>query len=176
MGVAHHEQDPIAAGRAVGTMCVALYRAQAAIRWWETAASLRESAFRIAASVALLILHGDPRLGEPLRDAWVRCLQSPAWKACRAKHPDYIGRYDEEAPFNMLGARGLAQYFRLYFLPELPGADETEKLNAVFTYMVALVHACGRDRGRSWPESTGPIDQGPVWPPGYYAGPTGWNL
>jgi hypothetical protein len=98
----------------------------------ETAASLRESAFRRAASVALLILHGDPRLGEPLRDAWVRCLQSPAWKACRAKHPDYIGRYDEEAPFNMLGARGLAQYFRSYFLPELPGADETEKLNAVF--------------------------------------------
>jgi hypothetical protein len=113
----------------------------------DKAASRREYAFRIAANIALIILYGDPRIGEPLAEAWRRCLQSPAWKACRAKHPDYIGRYrrDEEGPFYMEGVSGIAKYFRTYFLPELPGADETEKLNAVFakapTWLLWFTHA-----------------------------------
>ena len=86
------------------------------------------------ANLALLILYGDPKIGEPLTCAWQRCLESKAWKECREKHPDYIGTYgrDEEGPFTSWGAQCIAQYFRKYILPELPGADETEKLNAVF--------------------------------------------
>jgi hypothetical protein len=34
-------------------------------------------------------------------------------------------------PFDRLGARYIADYFRKYFLPDLPGRDETAKLNAV---------------------------------------------
>ena len=65
----------------------------------------------------------------------VGALKSPAWKACCEKHPD-IGRQlrnkgpldRKEGPLNWR----VAQYLRKYFLPDLPGADETEKLNLVF--------------------------------------------
>ncbi len=55
----------------------------------ERDACIRESASVIAANLAFLILYGDPRIGEPLIYACRRCLESPAWKACREKHPDY---------------------------------------------------------------------------------------
>ena len=35
-------------------------------------------------------------------------------------------------PFDSLGVMYIAKYFRSYFIPDLPGADETEKLNAIF--------------------------------------------
>ena len=58
------------------------------------------------------------------------------WKACREKHPDYIGgsARDEagEGPFNHRDAGLMARSFREYLQPELPGADETEKSNSVF--------------------------------------------
>jgi hypothetical protein len=97
------------------------------------ATSLRECAFVILANLSLSILFGDPRMSEPLSCAWLRCLESPTWKAFREKHPDYIGQYgyEEASPFDRWQAGLIAQYFRKYFLPELPGADETEKLNAV---------------------------------------------
>jgi hypothetical protein len=101
----------------------------------EREASGREGAFVIAANLALLLLHGDPKIGEPLTCAWQRCVKSKEWKASREKHPDYIGTYgrDEEGPFTDWAAKHIAQYFRKYFLPALLGADETEKLNAIFT-------------------------------------------
>ena len=34
--------------------------------------------------------------------------------------------------FDRLGLMYIATYFRAYFIPDLPGADETEKLNAIF--------------------------------------------
>jgi hypothetical protein len=95
------------------------------------AASLRERAFAVAANLALLILYGDPRIGEPLIYAWRRCIESPAWKACREKHPDYIGDIRRRGRKGFFGTY-IAQYFRKYFLPELPGIDETEKLKSVF--------------------------------------------
>ena len=95
----------------------------------ETEARLRENATVRAARLAFLILYGDPRIGEPLIDASHRCLESPAWTACREKHPDYIARHRrDECPLN----RRVAEYLRKYFLPDLPGAHETEKLNLVF--------------------------------------------
>lgn len=78
-------------------------------------------------SCLFLILYGDPKIGEPLTRAWQRCLEFRAWKECRERHADI----DEEVPFYEEGARSIARYFREYILPDLPGADETEKLNAV---------------------------------------------
>ena len=97
-------------------------------------ASRRERYFVKIANLALLILYGDPKIGEPLTCAWQRCLESKAWKACREKHPDYFGTSggDVEGPFDDRGAQSIAQYFHEYILPDLPGADEIEKLNAVF--------------------------------------------
>jgi hypothetical protein len=98
-----------------------------------THASQCEKAFITMANVAVLILYGDPQVGEPLTCAWQRCLQSTAWQACRAKHPPVSeqGR-GQESPFDDRGAQAIAEYFRAYILPDLPGADETAKLNAVF--------------------------------------------
>jgi hypothetical protein len=90
-------------------------------------ASNREDDFAKVAHLALLILYGEPKIGEPLTYAWRRCRESRVWKACRERHPDI----DEESPFYEQGARVVAQYFREYILPDLPGADEIEKLNAV---------------------------------------------
>ena len=47
-------------------------------------------------------------------------------------------------PFDRLGLMYIATYFRAYFIPDLPGADETEKLNAIFekgATMATLVHS-----------------------------------
>jgi hypothetical protein len=126
----------------------------------KSAASLRERAFVILANLSLLILFGDPRMGEPLSCAWLRCLESPTWKACREKHPDYIGQcgHDEGSPFDRWSAGLIAQYFRKYFLPELPGADETEKLNAVLAkapaWLLWFTHGevCGSVFGLKMPD------------------------
>jgi hypothetical protein len=76
-------------------------------------ADSRESAFVIPADLALLILYGDPKIGEPLTCAWRRCVESKEWKACREKHPDYIGthRGDEEGPFNPSPAKHIRNTF-----------------------------------------------------------------
>ena len=37
-----------------------------------------------------------------------------------------------EGPFDDRGAQCIAQYFHEYILPDLPGADDIEKLNSVF--------------------------------------------
>jgi hypothetical protein len=79
-----------------------------------------------------LILYGDPKVGEPLTCAWQRCLESNVWKVCREKHPQTVELgHAKDSPFDDQGARSIAQYFREYILPELPGADERAKLNAV---------------------------------------------
>jgi hypothetical protein len=80
-----------------------------------------------------LLLYDNPQIGEPLREAWQRCLQSEAWKELRARHPDPLDVYGYEAdPFDCAGAKALADYFRQYILPTLPGADDREKLTSVF--------------------------------------------
>jgi hypothetical protein len=148
----------------------------------KSAASLRERAFVIVANLALLILFGDPRMGEPLSCAWQRCLESRTWKACREKHPNYIGQYgyEEASPFDRWQAGLIAQYFRKYFLPELPGADETEKLKCgpcKGASVVALVHPWGSIWRTVWSQSTGLFEQVPFCAPEFFFREvTGWTI
>jgi hypothetical protein len=93
-------------------------------------AVLRKEAFEIMASLGLLTLYGDPKIDEPLSNAWQRCVESKAWKEGLEKDPDF-GKDLQSTPFNY-GVGYIASYFRKYFLPELPGANETDKLNAIF--------------------------------------------
>jgi hypothetical protein len=113
--------------------------------------------FEPIASVCLLTLHGAPRIDESLLHSWDRVRKSAAWQMCRKKHPDFgeYGREDQgefneyelydrggikvlapdggyiATPFEDLGVMYIARYFRKYFLPELPGNDEGEKISAV---------------------------------------------
>ena len=127
---------------------------------------MREEAFAYVANLSLLILYGNPKIDEPLLNAWDRVRKSAAWQECRNNHPNFAeyGREDQgdfcegecedqkkdfseyhgtkyfdrlsgmyiATPFDSLGLMYIAKYFRSYFIPDLPGADETEKLNAIF--------------------------------------------
>jgi hypothetical protein len=96
---------------------------------------MRNFAFRKLANLALLILHGDPKIDQPLSAAWQRCRESAAWKGCLNKHPDFgdYGRYEDYyTPFTRLGEMYIAAYFSRYFLPNIRGADVTDKLDVIF--------------------------------------------
>jgi hypothetical protein len=92
------------------------------------ALALKDAFIKVA---NLLILYGEPKIDEPLLNAWERCGESAAWRACQKKHGgfDEYGR-ETGTPFEWTAER-IAGYFRKYFMPELPGADETEKLDAI---------------------------------------------
>jgi len=94
--------------------------------------SLRNLASQIVANLSCIILFGEPKLDEPLTKAWERCLVSAAWQACREKHGDFNDGRDDGTPFNSVGLFYIAHYFRKYFLPDLPGADEIEKYSMIF--------------------------------------------
>jgi hypothetical protein len=99
--------------------------------WAKSLAFLRKEAFIGVANLSLLILYGEPKIDEPLLNAWERCRESAEWRACREKHGgfDEYGR-ENGTPFDWSAVR-IAEYFRKYFMPELPGADDTEKLDAI---------------------------------------------
>lgn len=92
--------------------------------------------FGRVACVCLLALYGAPRIDESLLKPWRRVCQSAAWQAQREKHPRLLS-FDQESsrtdqtPFEEVGAWQLGRYFRDFFLPELAGSSEREKLNAV---------------------------------------------
>ncbi len=94
---------------------------------------MRRDALTCVGTLCMLVLHGNPKIDEPLRAAWRRCIESGAWKLCRESHPDF-GEYNTDTegdPCRAVGAKWIADYFKKYFLPDLPGADQTEKLNRV---------------------------------------------
>ena len=97
----------------------------------QSVAFVRKQVFVHVANLSLLILYGKPKIDEPLLNAWERCRESTAWRASREKHGgfDEYGR-ENGTPFDRSAER-IAEYFRKYFMPELPGADETEKLDAI---------------------------------------------
>jgi hypothetical protein len=90
--------------------------------------------FVTLANLSILILYGEPKIEEPLLAAWKRCLLSTEWQSRREKYGgfDEYGREELGTPFDLLGAPRIAEYFRKYFLPDFPGAEEIEKLNPVF--------------------------------------------
>lgn len=96
--------------------------------------SVRNHAATRIANLSALILYGDPKIDEPLSFAWERCLESAEWQKRREKY----GGWDEYGgdtcgdPFVGYGATRIAKYFRKYFLPDLPGADEVEKFGLIF--------------------------------------------
>lgn len=90
--------------------------------------------FERLAIVTLLALYGQPKIDESLEAAWQRVLESPAWKAYRQKYPA-LGPYhtdDWVTPFQGPCSRFIAEYFRKYVLPDLPGEDEPAKFAAIF--------------------------------------------
>ncbi len=149
----------------------------------------RKEAFDYIANLGLLILYGNPRIDEPLLNAWDRVRKSAAWQQCRKNHPDFAAYGHEDqgdfcehkckvdeyhgteyfdrssgmyiaTPFDDLGLMYIAEYFRLYFIPDLPGADETEKLNAIFEkaplWLLWFTHGdvCGSILGLKLPDFT----------------------
>ena len=55
--------------------------------------------------MAILLLDGNPKIGEPLTEAWQRGLQSEGWQAYRAKYSQPILAYGCEAtPFGPEGS------------------------------------------------------------------------
>ena len=95
---------------------------------------MRGLAFRKLASLALLILYGNPRIDQSLSTAWHRCCESAAWKSCLRRHLDLggPGRYEDCTPFTRLGEMEITAFFSEYFLPDLRGADKRSKLNSIF--------------------------------------------
>jgi hypothetical protein len=93
-----------------------------------------KNAFIRVANLSALILYGEPKMDEPLSLAWKRCLQSHEWGSRREKHGgwDEYGRDDCGDPFVDYGAMRIAEYFRNYFIPDLPGEDEIEKFSKIF--------------------------------------------
>jgi hypothetical protein len=95
---------------------------------------VRKNAFVHTANLCVLILYGDPKIDEPLSFAWRRCLESDEWQKRREKYGgwDEYGRDECGDPFVSYGATRIADYFRKYFLPDLPGTNEIEKLSLIF--------------------------------------------
>jgi len=95
--------------------------------------SFRSRAFSLVASLCVLLLYGDPHIDEPLSEAWSRSLQSDALKAWGENCLDSEeGNCDRRSdPFSKEGAMHVAEYFRQRLMPDLPGANDTEKLNAI---------------------------------------------
>jgi hypothetical protein len=93
----------------------------------------RRDSFVIVANICLLVLYGKPKLEESLVAAWERCLSSSAWQS----RPEEYGGFNacgREAgtPFDFCGSGHVAEYFRKYFLPDLPGTDKIGKLSSIF--------------------------------------------
>jgi hypothetical protein len=84
--------------------------------------------------IALLVLYGDPKITESLELAWQRCRESSAWRNCIERDPDFCGSRSEheDTPFIFYVAPDIARYFEKYFLPNLPGESEKEKLQRIF--------------------------------------------
>lgn len=94
--------------------------------------SFRQRAFGRIASLCILLLYGDPNIDEPPSEAWRRSLQNEPMKAWRENHPDSDeGNYRNSNPFSNEGAMHVAEYFRQHLMPDLPGASDIEKLNAI---------------------------------------------
>jgi hypothetical protein len=101
-------------------------------REWQ---STLEGAAAHAASFAFLIRYGNPTIGEPLSLACQRVSESSAWRECCEKFPAMVmmphGEYSFE-PHNRDHVAVIGRPLRHAVISRFPGADEKEKLDAVF--------------------------------------------
>jgi hypothetical protein len=94
---------------------------------------LKTSCFAHVASLCTLFLEADPKIDERLDEAWPRCLDSETWKAWldEHRHSDGFKCRGHCDPFTERGAMHVAEHFQKHVLPNLPGANEKEKLDAI---------------------------------------------
>lgn len=94
---------------------------------------IQKEASAVLLNLAAICLYGEPKIEEPLTAAWERCRQSAAWQEGREKYGGF-DEYGREGftPFDDLGTEQISEYFHRYFLPDLPGRDETGKLTIIF--------------------------------------------
>jgi hypothetical protein len=87
-----------------------------------------------AANFAFLIRYGKPTIGEPLSLACRRVSESSAWRECCEKFPVLVRRHREYSfePHNRDSAVIIGERLRHAVISRFPGADEKEKLDAVF--------------------------------------------
>jgi hypothetical protein len=109
-------------------------RRQQAEKQWQLT---RVGAAAHAAILAFLIRYGNPTIDEPLSCAWQRCSDSSAWKECSDRFKSSLLRAPWHAvyPFKPDDRRGtyiMGMPIRHVVIDIFPGADEKEKLDAVF--------------------------------------------
>jgi hypothetical protein len=94
------------------------------------AARARKDALIHAANFSLILLYGEPKIGEPLVKAWERCRESTAPElSCEAfqRIAKHNNPFDDELDVELI-----AIYFRRNILKTLPGESELQKLGAIF--------------------------------------------
>jgi hypothetical protein len=97
-----------------------------AIKWAKTQilSETSEVAMIHATNLGIIILYGDPKIGESLSNAWQRC---------REKRPEIVACGHEYAPFrDKFSARIPGLFCRENVLSSLSGADQKEKFAAMF--------------------------------------------
>jgi hypothetical protein len=82
-----------------------------------------------AANLSVITLYGRPKIKEPLSVAWQRCLESGA-RELGGEFKTKTNAYGFN-PFEELGAKWIADYFRREILSKRPGANEQEKFDAI---------------------------------------------
>jgi len=94
-----------------------------------------DGAVNHAAFFAFIVRYGNPTLDEPLSCAWQRCSEASAWKKCCRRFPFLLAGWDKKYRFepNSRDRVKIAGHcIRHAVIEAFPGANEKEKLNAVF--------------------------------------------
>lgn len=88
--------------------------------------------------LAVLVLFGGPRVGEPLTETWQRATTSDRWNDYCATYGDLrqfakgTGLEGDDTalnPFCLDGVIFISKFFSKYILPDLPGHDDACRLN-----------------------------------------------
>jgi hypothetical protein len=88
-----------------------------------------------AAVLAFLIRYGNPRLDEPLSRACERCTETAAWKDCCLEFKSILIKSLGPRPFKLHDRSAVSVVgapLRHFIISTFPGADEKQKLDAVF--------------------------------------------
>jgi hypothetical protein len=81
-----------------------------------------------ATNLAALVAHGDPKIGEPLSDAWLRCTGSNIWRDWQANLPPALF-----PPFDSVSSDLIFKYLSAHWLSTLPGDSNLKKLDGILS-------------------------------------------